>query len=91
MTGNIIYQRMLAARFDALLSMIKAKQTPRRSQFNIMMELGPGMEIGIKGFILVKRQEIQRSHYVYAQEEKLELAHVESADVDPVPPPQEGC
>lgn len=80
-----------SARFDALLSMIKAKQTPRRSQFNIMMELGPGMQIGIKGFILVKRQEIQRSHYVYAQDEKLELARVESADVDPVPPLQKGC
>lgn len=79
-----------SSRFDALLSMIKAKQTPRRSQFNIMMELGPGMEIGIKGFILVKRQEIQRSHYVYAQGEKPELAHVQSADVDPVPPPPEG-
>jgi ATP-dependent DNA helicase 2 subunit 1 len=72
-------------RFETLLSMIKAKQTPRRSQFNILMELGPGMQIGVKGFILVKRQEIHRSHYVYAQEEKLALAKVESADVDPVP------
>jgi len=73
-------------RFDALLSMIKSKQTPRRRQFYILMELGPGMQIGVKGFILVKRQEIHRSHYVYAQEEKLELAKVESADVDPVTP-----
>jgi ATP-dependent DNA helicase 2 subunit 1 len=72
------------ARFETLLGMIKAKQTPRRSQFNILMELGPGMQIGIKGFILVKRQEIQRSHYVYAQDERLALAHVESADIDPV-------
>ena len=73
-----------AARFETLSSMIRAKQTPRRSQFNILMELGPGMQIGIKGFILVKRQEIHRSHYVYTQGEKLELAQVESADVDPV-------
>lgn len=76
-----------ASRFDALLSMIKAKQTPRRSQFNILMELGPGMQIGVKGFILVKRQEIRRSHYVYAEEEKPRLAAVESADIDPVSPP----
>lgn len=73
-----------SARFETLLSMIKAKQTPRRSQFNILMELAPGMQIGIKGFILVKRQEIRRSHYVYAQEETPALAHVESADIDPV-------
>jgi len=73
-----------SARFETLLSMIKAKQTPRRSQFNILMELGPDMQIGIKGFILVKRQEIHRTHYVYAQEEKLALAQVESADIDPV-------
>lgn len=75
-----------SARFDTLLSMIKSKQTPRRSQFNILMELAPGMQIGVKGFILFKRQEIQRSHYVYAQGEELVLAHVESADVDPVLP-----
>jgi ATP-dependent DNA helicase 2 subunit 1 len=74
-----------AARFDTLLSMIKAKQTPRRSQFNILMELGPGMQIGIKGFILVKRQEIHRSHLVYTGEEDApRLAHVESADINPV-------
>jgi ATP-dependent DNA helicase 2 subunit 1 len=73
-------------RFDALLSMIRSKQTPRRSQFNILMDLAPGMEIGIKGFILVKRQVIQRSHYVYAQGEKSELAKVQSADIDPVLP-----
>jgi len=72
-----------AARFETLLNMIKAKQTPRRSQFNIIMELGPGMQIGVKGFILVKRQEIHRSHYVYTQEEKLALATVESADIHP--------
>jgi hypothetical protein len=77
-----------SARFETLLGMIKAKQTPRRSQFNIMMELAPGMQIGIKGFILVKRQEIKRSHYVYAQGEKHEFAHVESADIDPVSPPR---
>ena len=72
------------ARFETLLSLIKAKQTPRRSQFNIIMEIGPGMEIGVKGFIVVKRQDIQRSHYVYAQGEKLVTAQVESADIDPV-------
>jgi ATP-dependent DNA helicase 2 subunit 1 len=71
-------------RFDTLLTMIRSKQIPRRSQFNILMELGPGMEIGIKGFIWVKRQEIRRSHYVYARGEKLELAQVSSADIDPV-------
>ena len=75
-----------SARFETLLSMIKAKQTPRRSQFNIPMELGPDMQIGIKGFILYKRQEIHRSHYVSAQGEKLELAKPVSVDVDPVIP-----
>jgi ATP-dependent DNA helicase 2 subunit 1 len=78
------YHLDASAKFESLLSMIKAKQTPRRSQFNLLMELGPGMQIGIKGFILVKRQEIHRSHYVYPLEEKYELAEVESADVDPV-------
>jgi ATP-dependent DNA helicase 2 subunit 1 len=75
-----------SARFETLLSMIKAKQTPRRSQFNILMELGPGMQIGIKGFILVKRQEPQRSHYVHARGETLTIANVESADIDPLRP-----
>lgn len=73
-------------RKESLLTWVRSKQTPKRSQFNILMELGPGMEIGIKGFILFKRQEAQRSHYVYAQEEKLAIAHVESADIDPVSP-----
>jgi ATP-dependent DNA helicase 2 subunit 1 len=73
------------ARFQTLLSLIKSKQSPRRSQFNILMEIGPGMEIGVKGFILFKRQEIQRSHYVYAKGEKYEEVTVETTHVDPVP------
>jgi ATP-dependent DNA helicase 2 subunit 1 len=73
-----------AARFETLLSMITAKQTPRRSQFNLLMELDPGMQIGVKGFILVKRQEVQRSHYVFTGGDELATAKVESADIDPV-------
>jgi ATP-dependent DNA helicase 2 subunit 1 len=72
------------ARVGTLTSWMKSKRTPKRSQFNIPMELAPGMEIGIKGYILFKRQEIHRSHYVYAQGEKLEIAEVKSADIDPV-------
>jgi ATP-dependent DNA helicase 2 subunit 1 len=79
-----------SARFETLLNMIKAKQTPRRSQFNILMELAPGMQIGIKGFILVKRQESRRSHYVYTQGERPLIAQVESADIDPVSLNQQG-
>ncbi|KAF9737812.1 ATP-dependent DNA helicase II subunit 1 [Paraphaeosphaeria minitans] len=48
-----------------LLSSINSKAAPRRALFSLPLELGPGMRIGVKGFILIKRQEHVKSCYVW--------------------------
>ncbi|KAK9357865.1 SPOC like C-terminal domain-containing protein [Lipomyces starkeyi] len=48
---------------------VKARQTPRHAIFSVPLEIVPGkLSIGVKGYVLFKRQDIQRSHYVYEQE-----------------------
>ncbi|KAK9469280.1 SPOC like C-terminal domain-containing protein [Lipomyces arxii] len=47
-------------------SHIKSKQIPRHAIFSIPLHIVPGkLSIGIKGYVLFKRQEIHRSHFVY--------------------------
>ena len=73
----------LDRRFDAplhyseLFARVKAKQTPRRAQFELPFELAPNFTIGIKGFILLKRQEIRPATWVYAKGEKPEIVRPE--------------
>lgn len=50
----------------SLLSNINAKQTPKRAYFsNMSFELAPGMTISVNGYLVLHRQVIHRSCYVY--------------------------
>jgi ATP-dependent DNA helicase 2 subunit 1 len=56
-----------------LLSSINSKATPRRALSSLPLELGPGLRIGVKGFILIKRQEHVKSCYVWVGGEKVQI------------------
>ncbi|CCX09631.1 SPOC like C-terminal domain-containing protein [Pyronema domesticum] len=56
-----------------MVSTIRSKATLKRAQFSIPLELGPGMVIGVKGYVLFKRQERGRSHFVYTSSEKPQI------------------
>ncbi|KAL8964840.1 MAG: hypothetical protein Q9183_004184, partial [Haloplaca sp. 2 TL-2023] len=59
----------------SLLSNINSKAVARRALFsNLPLELGPGLRISVKGFIIFKRQEPKRSCYVYLDGEKAQIA-----------------
>jgi ATP-dependent DNA helicase 2 subunit 1 len=57
-----------------LISSINSKATPRRALFTLPMELGPDLRIGVKGYILIKRQEHVKSCYVWVGGEKPQIA-----------------
>ena len=60
---------------QSLLSSINSKAAPRRALFsNLPLELGPGLRISVKGYVLIKRQEPARSTYIYLQGEKPQIA-----------------
>ncbi|KAK5709066.1 ATP-dependent DNA helicase II subunit 1 [Elasticomyces elasticus] len=51
---------------QSLLSSISSRSAPRRSMFSHMpFEIGPGLKISVKGYILIKRQEPKRTSYIY--------------------------
>ncbi|KAF2788217.1 ATP-dependent DNA helicase II subunit 1 [Melanomma pulvis-pyrius CBS 109.77] len=56
-----------------LLSSINSKAAPRRALFSLPFEIGPGLRIGIKGFIMIKRQEHAKSCYVWVGGEKAQI------------------
>lgn len=60
-------------RLKQMVSSIKSKSTPKRALFTNKLELGPGLVIGVKGYLLFKRQEKARSHYVYTGGEKAQI------------------
>ncbi|RPB23184.1 ATP-dependent DNA helicase ii, 70 kDa subunit family protein [Terfezia boudieri ATCC MYA-4762] len=60
-------------RLQEMISSIRTKATPKRALFTTKLELGPGLEIGVKGYILYKRQEKARSHYVYTGGEQPQI------------------
>lgn len=60
---------------QALLSNINSRAAPRRALFsNLAFEIGPGLKITVKGYIILKRQEPARSSYIYMEGEKPQLA-----------------
>ncbi|EWC46835.1 hypothetical protein DRE_03847 [Drechslerella stenobrocha 248] len=61
------------SRYEQMLSAITAKQAPRRALFSSKMEIGKGLTIGIKGYLLYKRVEPSRSHYIHERGEKLQV------------------
>ena len=51
---------------QALLSSIASRSAPRRALFgNLPFEIGPGLKISVKGFILFKRQEPRKTSPIY--------------------------
>ncbi|KAK4893014.1 ATP-dependent DNA helicase II subunit 1 [Elasticomyces elasticus] len=51
---------------QSLLSSIASRSAPWRSMFSHMpFEIGPGLKISVKGYILIKRQEPKRTSYIY--------------------------
>lgn len=56
-----------------LISSINSKATPRRALFTLPFELGPDLRIGIKGYILIKRQEHVKSCYVWVGGERPQI------------------
>lgn len=56
-----------------LLTSINSKATPRRALFTLPLELGPDLRIGVKGYIMIKRQEHAKSCYVWVGGEKPQI------------------
>lgn len=53
---------------NSLLSNINAKQTPKRAYFtNMTFELAPNINISVNGYLILHRQTIHRSCYVYLE------------------------
>ncbi|OJD34497.1 atp-dependent dna helicase ii subunit 1 [Diplodia corticola] len=59
---------------QSLISSINSKAAPRRALFSLPFEIGPGLKIGVKGYILIKRQDKVRSCYVWMNGEKPQIA-----------------
>ncbi|OCK81100.1 ATP-dependent DNA helicase II subunit 1 [Lepidopterella palustris CBS 459.81] len=59
---------------QSLLSSVNSKAAPRRALFNLPLEIGPGLTIGIKGYIMIKRQTAVKSCYVWVGGEKAQIA-----------------
>ena len=56
-----------------LLSSINSKAAARRALFSLPLELGPGLKICVKGYLLLKRQEHAKSCYVWVGGEKTQI------------------
>ncbi|EKG12005.1 DNA-binding SAP [Macrophomina phaseolina MS6] len=66
---------------QSLLSNINSKAAPRRALFSLPFEIGPGLKIGVKGYILIKRQEKVRSCYVWMNGERPQIAVAASSKI----------
>ncbi|OTB06234.1 hypothetical protein M426DRAFT_318980 [Hypoxylon sp. CI-4A] len=67
---------------NSLISNINAKQTPKRAYFsNMPLELGPGLQISVKGYNIIQKQEPARSCYVWLDDEKAQIAVGETARI----------
>ena len=68
---------------SSLISNISAKQTPKRSYFsNLTFEIAPGLDISVKGYILLNRQKPARTCYVWLDGEKAQIASGKTTRVD---------
>jgi len=56
-----------------MVSSIRSKATAKRAQFSTTLEIGPGLTIGVKGYIIYKQQTKGRSHYIYTGGEKPQI------------------
>ena len=66
----------------SLLSSVNSKAVSRRALFsNLPLEIGPRFKISVKGYIILKRQEPQRSCYVWLNGERPQIAKGASAQM----------
>lgn len=71
----------------SLLLSIHSKIVPKRTLFsNLAFELAPSLRISVKGYILFKRQEPQKTSYVYLDGETPVLATGKQAQPQEAPP-----
>jgi ATP-dependent DNA helicase 2 subunit 1 len=59
-----------STRLKEMVSTIRSKATAKRALFTSKFDIGPGLRIGVKGYIPFKKQEKARRHYVYMGDEK---------------------
>ncbi|KAI9676152.1 MAG: ATP-dependent DNA helicase II subunit 1 [Caeruleum heppii] len=60
---------------NSLLASVHSRAVARRALFsNLPLEIGPGLKISVKGYILFKRQVPARSCYVWLQGEQPQIA-----------------
>ncbi|KAI1622947.1 ATP-dependent DNA helicase 2 subunit 1 [Exophiala viscosa] len=59
---------------QSLLSSIASKVTPKRALFSaVNLEIAPGFEISVKGYLLYKHQKPARSSYIYLGSERPQI------------------
>ncbi|KAI0382115.1 ku70 protein [Hypomontagnella monticulosa] len=59
----------------SLISNINSRQSPKRAYFsNMPLELGPGLQISVKGYNIIQKQVPARSCYVWLDGEKAQIA-----------------
>lgn len=66
---------------QSLLSSVASRSAPRRALFSsVPFEIGPGLKISVKGYILLKRQEPKRTSYIYLppDSDKAQIARLSS-------------
>jgi ATP-dependent DNA helicase 2 subunit 1 len=69
---------------SSLISNISSKQTPKRAYFsNLPFEIAPGLTVSVNGYIVLHRQTIARSCYVYLEGERAQIASGETTKVEP--------
>lgn len=59
---------------QSLISTINSKAAPRRSYFNLPLEIGPDLRIGVKGYVMLRKQEPVKSCWVWVGGENVQMA-----------------
>jgi ATP-dependent DNA helicase 2 subunit 1 len=62
------------ALLEALLTTINVRIVSQRAQFTLPLEMGTGLTIGVKGYPMIKRQEILKSCWIWVGGEQLQVA-----------------
>lgn len=58
---------------QSLISSVNSKSAPCRALFSIPLDIAPGLRIGVKGFMDIKRQEVVKSCYIWVGGEKAQI------------------
>src|SRR5690606_22278499 len=65
-------------RLKEMIRNINSKTTAKRALFSNTLEIAPGLKIGVKGYLLFKKQEPQRACWIYSRSEELHVAKLET-------------